>query len=222
MLDCFKSAGDFITEDRDVLPFEKINLNNNVDLIIDPNPVTYIKVSAGDNLIDGVITEIEGNTLYIRNENRCNWMRSFDNKLRVTVGVNNLTSIDYYGSGDISCIDTIRSPEFEFNNWNGSGSIDFILNSSTAHLNNHIGRCDIHAHGIVGVCYIYVNDVATLDASNLTTYYNYITNKSTGDCRINVKQELGAEIKYSGNIYYTGNPLSVIQTISGDGKLIAF
>src|SRR5689334_18323193 len=83
LFDCFKSAGKSVTENRAATPFTNINLTNNVDLIINPDTTFYIKVTAGDNLIDGIITELQGTTLYIRNENRCNWMRSFKNTYTV-------------------------------------------------------------------------------------------------------------------------------------------
>ena len=222
LLDCFKSAGKSITESRPVTAFTKIDLKNNVDLVIVPNSPFYIKVTAGENLIEGIITELSGNTLYIRNENRCNWMRSFSNTFTVEIGMDFPEKIDYYGSGDITCKDTIRTSEFFIDCWNGSGTINLLFNSAKTHINNNVGRADFHIQGYSGVNYIYLNDVATLNAENLITFYTYIKNKSTGDCRINVKEELGAEIEYVGNIYYTGKPHSITQSILGEGKLIEF
>jgi hypothetical protein len=220
MLECFKSSGETTTETRDVSPFVNIDLTDNVDLIIKPNSSFYIKVTAGENLIDGIITELSGNTLYIRNENRCNWMRSFDNTYTVEIGMDKPEVINYFGSGDINCLDTIRTGDFTFNCTNGSGSINFLLNCTTTHLNNHTGRTDIHAKGFSGVSYIYINDVGTMDASELVTYYSYLRNRSTGDMKVNVVQELGVEILYNGNIYYSGNPVKIDQQITGKGKLI--
>ena len=222
LFDCFKSAGKTITENRSVSPFININLDNNVDLIIHPNTGFYIKVTAGKNIIDGITTELSGNTLYIRNENRCNWMRSFKNTYTVEVGMDKPSLIHYEGSGDITCIDTIRTDEFTFDCYNGSGSINLLLHCNKTHLNHHIGRSDFHVTGISGESYIYVNDVGTFDGSALNADYCYIRSSSTGDCRINVKNELGFEIKYSGNIYYTGEPHIYHQEFNGTGKLIHY
>jgi hypothetical protein len=222
LFDCFKSAGKSITENRNAFYISKINIKNNVDVIIVPNSTYYIKVTAGENLIDGIITEISGNTLYIRNENRCNWVRSFDNIYTVEVGMNQPERIDYYGSGNITCKDTIRSAEFTFDCWNGSGSIDLIFNSSKTHINNNVGRADFHLSGYSGVSYIYLNDVAVLNAENLVTGYTFIRNRSTGNCKIRVTKELAAEIEYTGNIYYTGNPYRVDLVHKGSGRLIEF
>lgn len=222
LLDCFKSAGNITTETRTATPFVNINLTDNVDLVIHPDTSYYIKVTAGDNLIDGIITELNGNTLYIRNENRCNWMRSFKNTYTVEVGMDQPGTIHYDGSGNISCLDTIRSDEFTFDCFGGSGSIDFIFNCNKTYLKNPIGRSDIHANGFSKESYIYINDVGTLDAGNMVANNTFVNNSSTGDCRINVINDLGFEIKYTGNIFYTGNPFIYSQKYSGSGKLIHY
>lgn len=222
MLDCFKSAGTEKTELRSVHPFTEIDLKNDVDLIIKPNSDFYIKVTAGDNLIDGIITELSGNTLYIRNENRCNWMRSFGNKYTVEVGMDKPVLINYYGSGNINCSDTIRTEEFFFECRNGSGTINLLFNSGKTHMNNHTGRSDIHARGFSGVSYIYINDVGTIDAGELQTAYSYVRSNSTGDCKVWASQDLSAEIQYIGNIYYGGNPQNLTTDLTGTGKLIPF
>lgn len=222
LLDCFKSAGKTITENRETNAFININLTDNVDLIIHTDTTYFVKVTAGDNLINGIITEWNNKTLYIRNENRCNWMRSFKNIYTVEIGMNQPELIHYNGSGNITCLDTIRKEDFIFDSFGGSGTINLNFNSNKIHLNDHIGRADIHAFGFANESYIYVNDVGVLDASGMNTNYTYITNNSTGDCRINVKNELGFEIKYSGNIFYTGNPHFLSQNFSGTGKLIHY
>ena len=222
LLDCFKSAGKTITENRETNAFININLTDNVDLIIHTDTTYFVKVTAGDNLINGIITEWNNKTLYIRNENRCNWMRSFKNIYTVEIGMNQPELIHYNGSGNITCLDTIRKEDFIFDSFGGSGTINLNFNSNKIHLNDHIGRADIHAFGFANESYIYVNDVGVLDASGMNTNYTYITNNSTGDCRINVKNELGFEIKYSGNIFYTGNPHILSQNFSGTGKLIHY
>lgn len=220
MLDCFKSAGKTTTEIRQASAFINIDLSDNVDLVINPDTTPYIKVTAGDNLIEGIITELEGNTLYIRNENRCNWMRSFDNEYIVEVGMDKPVKIYYDGSGNISCMDTIRSAEFFFECYDGSGSINFLFNCDKTYLNNHIGRTEIHAFGFSRESYIYINDVGILDARELSTSYTYIRHRTTGNCYVNAKDELGFEIRSSGNVYYMGNPHFFNEVYVGSGKVI--
>ena len=222
LFDCFKSTGKSITESRPVGAFEEINLTDNVDLVFRPATEYSITVTAGDNLIDGIITELDGNTLYIRNENRCNWMRSFSNKYTVEVSMPVLNRIYYDGSGDITFADTLRNDNFLFDCFNGSGTINFLFNNPSIHLNNHIGRTDMHIKGYSGDTKIYVNDVGTFEGDDFLTPVAYVRNRSTGNCRIRVTGELSYEILHTGNIYYSGNPAIVYQSVTGSGKLIPY
>ena len=76
--------------------------------------------------------------------------------------------------------------------------------------------------GKAGVSYIAFNDVAYLDASKLVTDLTYMRNNSTGDLKVCAQHELEVEIRYSGNIYYTGNPYRIKEDNTGTGKLIPF
>lgn len=220
VFDCFTSTGKTITQYRNAGLFTNIELRNSIDLILYPDTTPFIQVTAGEHLVDGIITELEGNTLYIRNENKCNWVRSFENEYTVKIGMRNPEHISYYGSGEIRCQDTIRTPEFTFESWNGSGSIFLLLSCDVSHLINNVGRNDIHASGKSGVSFVYVHDTALLDARNLETGYTYIRNSSTGDCNVYVTKELSAEIQYTGNIYYRGAPYFIDEQRSGEGQLI--
>lgn len=221
LLDCFTSTGSTITQYRNPGIFSKIDLKHSIDLEIYPDTTPFIHVTAGEHLADGIITELSGNTLYIRNENKCNWVRSFDNQYTVKIGMKDPVHISYSGSGNIRCMDTIRTKEFTFDSWNGSGSIHFLFNCEKTHINNNAGRVDIHAAGFSGVSYVYMHDTGTLHAASLETGFTFIRNSSTGDCDIQVSKELEAEIKYYGSIYYTGNPYRVVKTGNGEGRLIS-
>ncbi len=222
LFDCLKSTGDEITENRIAGNFTKLDLKDNVDVILYSDTTPFIKVTAGEHLIDGIITETENGTLYIRNDNRCNWTRSFSNKYIVEIGMRNPEKVEIFGSGNFTCADTIKTQEFFFDSWNASGTYNFLFNSNKIHINNNIGRADYHAKGKANVTFVYMNDVATLDFSELKTELFYIRSSTTGDCRINVDSELDVVLLYTGDVYYTGSLYKLTQDISGTGKLIRY
>lgn len=80
----------------------------------------------------------------------------------------------------------------------------------------------MRASGIVGVSYIAFNDVGILDAGKLVSDLTYMRNNSTGEIRVCATRELDVEIRYTGNVYYTGNPYRVQQDITGTGRLIQY
>lgn len=222
MFDWTKSTGKITIEYRTVGSFNSLHLSDNVDVILHTDTTPFVRVTAGQNIMDGIITETKSNTLYIRNENRYNWVRSFKNRFTVEIGMAQPEKISYYGSGNVSCHDTMRFDGFTFDCWNGSGTIDLNLNTNTSNINIHVGRCDIHLMGNAGNSYLYNNDTGIIDADQLKTANTYLRSSSTGDCKVNVTNELAVEINHTGNVYYSGNPSIINQQISGSGKLIKY
>lgn len=220
--DWTKSTGRITSEYRTVGTFTAIDINDNVDVIVHTDTTPFVRVSAGQNIMDGIITETNSNTLVIRNENRYNWVRSFKNRFIVEIGMQQPEKISYYGSGNITCIDTLRFDGFTFDCWNGSGSITLPLHTNSSKINIHVGRCDIQLSGISNNSYLYNNDTGILDARQLQTTNTYLRTASTGDCTVNVNNELDVEIQHAGNVYYYGNPLLINSRITGSGKLIRY
>lgn len=218
--DCFKSTGPMTRETRILANFTRIDLNDNINLTIRTDTTCFAVVEAGENLLDGIITEVANGTLYLRNDNRCNWVRNFRKPVNVIVGMGQPERISYYGYGDVQCLDTLRAHDFTFDCWNGSGSIRLLISTDRSYLNIHIGRADLEAAGRSNVSFVYLNDVAVIDNRNLSSDLCYLRTKSTGDCRVRVARELEATIEYSGNVLYSGNPDRVQKQGNGTGRII--
>lgn len=220
LFDFTKSTGPVVSETRQCNSFSRLHLDDNVDIILHTDTTPFLKVTAGQNLLEGIITEVSENTLYVKNENRCNWVRSFKNRYTVEVGLAQPEMISYYGSGTVTCADTIRSDDFTFDCWNGSGSVDLLLDCGTVRLSIHNGRCDLRASGESGVTYLFLNDTGYLLTGDLRSGYCYVRNSGTGDILLNVEKELGVEIFYYGSVFYRGDPYRIDRNITGSGRLI--
>ena len=220
LFDWTKSTGKTVTENRPAGNFRFIVMDDDVDIRLSIQPQPAMSVTAGQNIIDGIKTEVRNDTLYVSNENRCNWVRSYKNRYVVNVAAPVIDRLLYYGSGNFDCIDTIRTDEFIVDVWNGSGSIQLLLDVNQSHLNQHIGRCDITVAGRSPLTYVYQNDVGRIDAASLESDFTYARNTGTNDMLIRCNKELGVEIRYTGNIYCSGQPYRVDSDITGTGRLI--
>jgi hypothetical protein len=220
LFDCFKSSGKTITVQRAVSYFNQIDTYNNVNIILHSGATGYLNVTAGDNIIDGITASVENNTLIIHNENKCNWVRDFKNTFTVDVWVDSLNFLTNNGSGNITFADTLHTYEFRYDNWNASGVVKILFNGDRIEVNIHTGTVDLEVAGSAGIDYLYYNGYGYMNFKNLKTVITYITNKGSNDCRINVRDMLDVQIKYIGNIYYTGNPGNLTTSITGTGQLI--
>lgn len=219
---CLKNEGSTITETRMLQAFENIELNNNVDVILTSDTTTYAVLTCGKNLVDGIETEVVNNTLVIRNINRCNWLRDFENKFTLNVHYQKLNHIVYYGSGNISCADSIKSNSLMVESWNGTGNLSFLFGGSELYLKLHTGTADMEASGKADLIYIYTAGNGYIRAGSLVTSHAWVNTKSTGDCEVNAGNILDVNIAYNGNVYYHGSPADIRKIITGSGNLYPF
>ena len=108
-VDALFNNGEPIAETREVEHrFNTISMYNNVNVKLVQDNHPHLELTCPKNLIDKVKTEIEGDTLYIRNENNFNWLRSYDYSIDMTVYYDSLREITYASIGDLRCTDSIR------------------------------------------------------------------------------------------------------------------
>ncbi|MDQ3046695.1 MAG: DUF2807 domain-containing protein, partial [Bacteroidota bacterium] len=81
MCDCIKRTGSVIFETRELPPFDKVYVENNLNVFITQDSVFEVKVEAGKNIVPLIKLEVVDGTLYCRNKNRCSWARSYKNPL---------------------------------------------------------------------------------------------------------------------------------------------
>lgn len=219
--DCFKSTGNTSSEIRNIeTNFTDIYLSENINLILTQDSVKSITVESGSNLLPKIITMVEGGILFIRDENKCNWVRKLDNYSNVYISLPELTHIQYTGTGCINTTNTFNLNVFTIDVWDGSGKVEMNINAKESHFNFHLGPGSLYVSGNSGVNYLYSNGQGFMYCENLVTGYNFVSNCGTGDCYIQADKEIGYSISNVGSIYYTGNPYSVSGENTGRGQII--
>jgi hypothetical protein len=220
MCDCFKGTGKVITEIRTPFDFTRIELNDNINLIITQDSINKISVEGGEKLLSNIQTEFVDSKLIIKNNNKCNWVRSYKNKFTVYVSAKNLKRIEYFGSGNITSTNTLVADTLEINCREASGKIDIMANTQNNFLRIHTGSTDMYVSGNTNENFLYNTSNGFAHLENLHTNNNTVVSNTTGDCYVNADQKLDVTIKYIGNVYYYGNPAAINTNISGKGQLI--
>ncbi len=220
MCDCIKSTGKIKFQERIVGDFSNIWLEDNINIILKPDTINKITIEAGENLLKLIHTEIKNNYLYITNENRCNWVRKFDIPINAYISLKKLDTISYWGSGNISCTDTLKNAIFQIDVHDGSGTVDLTINTYESRLKIHTGPPTLNIDGITKSSIVYQFGTGIINAKNLISEYTYLKNFGTNDCYIYVTKELEAKINDIGNVYYKGNPYSIKTEYTSTGKLI--
>ena len=216
--DCLKTTGEIVFEERTAQPFTQIEIHNNVNVVITQDTFISITIEAGKNLIGKVTTVVQGDSLVIRNENKCNWVRSYKYDVNVYVTVLELLKIDHRGFGKVSTSNTLSATRFYIsNNHNG----DVVLDLDVGYLYTSMHKTgDVVLGGYAGGHEIYASGNNWLRCASLQTGYTSLHSATTGDCYVQVSDSLVAGIYSVGSIYYSGNTQTITSTIEGSGELI--
>ncbi len=216
---CGKSTGEIQTFTRDLAAFEKMNVFDKIQIELRPSTINRATITCGKNLVDYIITEINGNQLTIRNENNCNFLRSYKKEIKIVLEFTSLSRINFVAAGNVTCTDTIKQSYFEVEGEGCSGDFDLLFNTDSIRFNLATGNSNIILAGKTGLAYFYSGGTTIIDASKMSATICLANNSGTGDFKLNVINYLYAQIEEFGNILYTGNP-TVDKTGTGRGQLI--
>ncbi|MBC8319467.1 MAG: DUF2807 domain-containing protein [Bacteroidetes bacterium] len=219
--DCFYSSGKLTMQERNIDDFNTILLKDNVNLILNKSENNGIVVEAGSNLVGGIKTEVNQNgVLEIRNDNQCNWIRSFESPINIHLNYVDFDTVEYRSIGDITNTDTLKTDSLWINVHEGAGKIDLKLDVLKLYASLHYGTASIVLSGTCGLSYVYSASFGLIDMINLESNFIYVNNRSSNDIYLRVVTNLGATIENVGNIYYAGNPPIVTLNKIGSGELI--
>lgn len=219
--DCFYATGDITTQSREIEKFSKIILRNNVNLILEKSNTNNIVVEAGTNLISNISTLVnENGVLEIKNDNNCNWIRSFDKPINVYLKYTNIDTIEYQSIGDVTTKNALITDTLWLAAYEGAGEININVDVKTLHCALHYGTLDIIIKGKSGLSYVYSASFGLVNLIELESKFVYANNKSSNDVYLKANSHLGATIENIGNIYYAGNPKTVTFDKIGTGELI--
>ncbi len=217
---CFSSTGEIIEETRMVSSFNKLELHDNVSVILVQSDSNYAVVEAGENIISGIRTDVnDAGQMVIRNTNTCNWIRSYSKPLNVYLHYQDLDSIIYRSIGDVYTQNMMTTDTLWLEVFEGAGEINIDISSTRLYCSIHNGTADVYFTGQTGLQFLYSAGFGILDARDLVSTFAYVRNKSSNNLFVYSTKVLGVEINGIGDVYYKGNP-DISLDKQGSGELI--
>lgn len=218
---CWKKAGTATTDTRELPSLPKINIYDDVDVVLKQDSLNFIEIESYRNLISFITTTSNDTAIEIRNLNKCNSLRKGDIRNTVIVHFSQIDQLNFYGSGKIRFEGTVYQDRIDISSYNSRSEFNLTISCNYMHCAFIEGSVIGTINGTSDSTYIFQSQYSIVDASNLNNSYLHFSNNSTGDAHVNVTNDLRVELLDVGNIYYTGNPTLKILADIGLGNIIA-
>lgn len=221
---CFKTTGSIIDKIIPLESFTQLDLGPYIHYELIKDTANFLEISAGENLVNFISSDIEAGKLVIKNNNKCRFLRYKTGKITVKIHFSALDLIFYHGSELLFSKDTLdlSSSDLTLNANESSGSINLKLKAKTIYLNNSNGTPDIE---LAGSCDFFTIDISangTFSAKNLfvkdSIYLHYASSLYSELQSSNCK--LKAELSGIGDVGYFGVPSLILTNYYNSGRLI--
>jgi hypothetical protein len=167
-LDCIKRTGSITTENRVLGSFSIIEVYDNVQVFLIQDTSNFVLIKAGENLLSNITTNIEGQTLVIKNKNKCNFTRSYKYQIEIYIHFKKLDELIYRGTGPITSLNTLVNDTFTFNSWDGTDSVKLNIRSYLWSMPIYIQVWPIYSLKVLHIsCMLMPEIVAHLECKNL-------------------------------------------------------
>ncbi len=192
--------------------FSELEIDVDADVVIHIGDQHQVDISAQENLLGVISTDVSGNKLKIDAEPCMN--SSYPVIIDITT--TSLSSIKLNGSADITVMDELHSDDFDLK-INGSGNVtaDVFTNQLEIKIN---GSGNVFVSGTAKDADIDINGSGDVRAAMLQAYEADIEINGSGDAGINALNDLRVTVKGSGDVRYSGDP-SIKTSISGSGSV---
>jgi hypothetical protein len=209
--------GPAVTENRAIGNFSSVASAISADVYYKQDPVYKVEITAQQNILNVLETNIVNNELVIKFRNNV-IVRRHEN---ITVNISSpiIHGLRISGSGNIVAPDSIITTNMDIT-LSGSGNINLYKLTGTSLDGNISGSGNITVlNGSVNNEHLRISGSGNIDVLNVAATTVTTTTSGSGEMRLNASQSLDVTISGSGSVFYTGNP--VLNThISGSGKVI--
>ena len=220
--DCITKLGKVVSEQRDVLSFDKLYVEDRIKVFLVQDSINYgrIELNGPSNLLNQIESTVTDNQLRLINTNTCNFIRSFNYDINVYVYIKELTEIHLESIAEVVSNDTIN---INFLNifHPALSDINLILSGDEVFIRSRNSASTI-LRGNLRVLKGSIEEISNLDAQYLVCEEVYIDTHSPLDCYINATKGMYLKILNSGNIFYINEPTDykILAEQTGSGQLL--
>ena len=221
--DCIQSAGSVVATNHTIDSFDKILVNENIELTITQGAEYQLRVEAGEHLISDVNYTIDNGLLTLTDNNSCNWVRQYT-PTRISVitptlrEIRSNTQYVIKSSGILTFAElNLISENFNLDNIS-SGDFDLqIQNQNLSIVSNNLSQFYISGSTDTLFVGFYAGTTGFFGA-NLEANHINIFHRSSHDMVVHPKESLTGELRGTGDLIsvYTPEDVNVQELYTGE------
>lgn len=219
---CVKSIGSNTSKEILLDNFDHVFMGGHIKYKLIQDDVNKVVINGGENIIGEIEASVESNKLTIKNNNKCAFLRSYEEVIEVEIHFVNIININFEGTHEVVCSDTINTTDLTLVIRDGAGAFDLKLNANSLTLVITHGWGNYTVSGDVNYATFQIssNGNGNSNKLNVSTDLVVISN-SAGLVEVNADNaNFFAETNSLGNINYIGVPNLISFNRYGEGDLI--
>jgi hypothetical protein len=210
--DCFQKSGNIIQETFDVVSFERILVNRDIELIIKEAPDYRVTIETGENLINDVKVEVIGNQLVLTDNNSCNYLRDYG-ITRIHVSAPNILEIRSSTQYDISSEGVLNyaslslfSDNFFAPDTYTTGDFRLNINSEELRILTNNLSSQFITGSVTKLNINFASGAGRFEGANLIAQNIIINHRGSNDMIVNPQVSLIGKLRGTGNLISVNEP----------------
>lgn len=210
--DCFQTSGSIIQQEVDVVDFERVLVNRDIELIITEAPEYKVTIETGENLLNDVNAEVIGDRLVLTDNNNCNYVRDYG-ITKIYVEAPNLTEIRTSSQYEVSSNGILTYPSLRLLSEDFNEVVDFTVGDFRLSINSE--SLDITSNNISSF-YIdgevddlfvgFFSGSGRFEGENLIAQNVDVNHRGSNDMIVNPQASLTGILRGTGNIISVNVP----------------
>lgn len=219
---CFKTTGEEITKEIIVPSFSKLFLGPHLKFILVQDTIEKVMLTGGYKLLNLIETSVVDGELVVKNNNKCNFFRTYKKDILVEIHLISITNVQFEGTKELKCKNTLNLNYVTFAIRDGAGEVNLDLNANSLNMVVTNGWGNFVLNGKVNFARFDIRSNGFGDAYNLEVKDSvHIISTTQEDIKVNVPGIVfRTEINGGGNIFYRGTPSLLFFNNYGEGELI--
>jgi hypothetical protein len=220
--ECVRRAGERTTETRTIQPFDRIVLQDDLNLELIQSSAGTLTLEGGKNLLAGIEIRQDSNMLTFQNRNTCNWTRDLDPQITIRVAVPelNLLSVEHKGYGKLSSANPLKINYLLLGSFEAGGDMDLQVQNALLVALYSNTQADLAVSGSTKEFSATIDGIGRVRAENLRADSVKVQHRGSNEIRVFPVEKLDVVIEENGNVVYYNPPKRIISRITGSGKLL--